>query len=67
MYLAEIKVIDTEDVTFIIENDFMAPGQLGRWEYVSVGLYRKTKQGQMKFTYRKRVISVDLVSSCYQG
>ena len=43
MYLAEIKVIDTEDVIFIIGDDFMAPGQTGRWEYVSVGLHHKTK------------------------
>ena len=43
MYLAEIKVIDTEDVIFIIGDDFMAPGQPGRWEYVSVGLHHKTK------------------------
>ena len=62
MYLAEIKVIDTEDVIFIIGDDFMAPGQPGRWEYVSVGLHHKTKQGQMKFTDGKRVVSVDLVS-----
>ena len=62
IYLAEIKVIDTEDVIFIIGDDFMAPGQPCRWEYVSVGLHHKTKQGQMKFTDGKRVVSVDLVS-----
>ena len=62
MYLAEIKVIDTEDVIFTIRDDFMAPGQPSRWEYVSVGLHHKTKQGQIKFIDGKRVISMNLLS-----
>ena len=62
MYLAEIKLINTEDVIFIIGDDFMAPEWPGRWEYISVGLHYKAKQGQIKLTDAKKVISVDLVS-----
>ena len=55
-----------DNVLFIIGDDFMAPGYPGKWEYVSIGLHYKTKQGQMKFTDGKKVTSVDLVSWPHQ-
>ena len=44
MYMPEIKVLNTEDILFIIDNDFMVPGKPGSWEYISVGLHPKIKQ-----------------------